>query len=171
MAAEVKSSEWVDPATGQKFNINLQAGKDSSEKGRFIAAQQMSDGGYGLAGVVESIGDWRGNYPATWYLEFQGTAGSADNDVIYQSGDVSMYNHHAITVSGVDNADVYGAVDGTNYVLVSVELTDDVTTGGGVKVVTIPPGKTGIVRGKYKKIRVLQDGATTANCIGAHSVE
>ena len=108
--------------------------------------------------------------PATWYLEWTGTAGAADNAVIYTSSDVSMYNYHTVTVSGTSPADVYVSVDGTTYDLMSVELTDDVTTGGGVKVVTIPTGKTGFFTGKFKNVRVIEDGATDSNAVGAHGV-
>ena len=124
------------------------------------AAHSRLDGGF----------DSRGNYPETWYLEWSGTAGAADNAVIYTSGDVSMYNYHTITVSGTSPSDVYVSVDGTTYDLMAVHLTDDVTTGGGVKVVTIPTGKTGFFHGKYKNVRVIEDGATDSNAIGAHSV-
>jgi len=45
-----------------------------------------------------------------------------------------------------------------------------VTTGGGVKVLSIPTGKVGVLHGKFRGIRVLQDGTTNANATGAHSV-
>ena len=111
-----------------------------------------------------------GNYPSTLYLEWAGTAGSNDNDVIYTSGDVSMYNYHAITVSGTNSADVYVSVDGTTYDVMSVQLTSDVTTGGGIRVITIPTGSTGYFTGKFKNVRVIQDGPTDSDAVGAHSV-
>jgi len=109
--------------------------------------------------------------PETWYLPWTGTNGAADNAVIYTSPDVSMYNYHTIKVSGTNSADVQVTLDGTNWTTaVAVELADNVTTGGGVKVLSIPTGKVGVLRGKFRGIRVLQDGTTNANATGAHSV-
>lgn len=111
------------------------------------------------------------------YLEWSGAAGSNDNDVIYTSPDVSGYNYHTVTVSGTDSADVYVSVDGVTYDLMSVSLTDDAYDGettaeavqhNAARVVTIPTGKTGYFEGKYKRVRVIQDGATDSDAIGAH---
>jgi len=132
-----------------------------------FSALQSDDAGAAKIKVNASI---YGNYPATWYLAWTGTAGAADNAVIYTSPDVSMYNYHTITVSGTSPADVYVSHDGTTYDLMAVTLTDDVTTGGGIKVVTIPTGKTGFFHGKFKYVRVIEDGATDSNALGAHSV-
>ena len=109
--------------------------------------------------------------PETWYLPWTGTNGAADNAVIYTSPNVSRYNYHTIKVSGTNSADVQVTLDGTNWTTaVAVELADNVTTGGGVKVLSIPTGKVGVLRGKFRGIRVLQDGTTNANATGAHSV-
>jgi hypothetical protein len=120
--------------------------------------------------VSESQADWRGNYPNTWYLPWSGTAGAADNAVIYQIDDASMYNYHTFTASGTSGCDVEVSHDGTTWNVIAVQLTSDVTTGGGIKVITIPTGSTAFLHGKFKHIRVLEDGATDANCVGAHSV-
>ena len=109
-------------------------------------------------------------FPQQQYLAWSGTAGAADNAVIYTSVDVSAYNFHTFTVSGTNSADVYVSHDGTTYDVISVRLTDDVTTGGGVNVITIPTGKSAFLFGKWKYIQVLQDGATDSNCVGAHGV-
>ena len=102
------------------------------------------------------------------YFEWAGTAGAADNALIYTSGDVSGFNYHTISVTGTDAADVEVTLDGTTWNLVSTLLADDVTTGGGVKVITIPTTKLGILHGQFKQIRVRQDGATDADAFGAH---
>jgi len=104
------------------------------------------------------------------YIEWTGTAGAADNALIYTSTDISRYNFHTIAVTGTDAADVEVTVDGTNWNLVSTYLADDVTTGGGVKVITIPTAKLAILNGQFKQIRVRQDGATDANAFGTHGI-
>jgi hypothetical protein len=130
------------------------------------AEGQVTDG----AIHVREASSIYGNYPATWYLAWTGTAGAADNAVIYTSPDVSMYNYHTFTASGTSGCDVEVSHDGTTWDVVAVTLTDDVTTGGGIKVITIPTGKSAFLPGKWKYIRVLEDGPTDANCLGAHSV-
>jgi hypothetical protein len=102
------------------------------------------------------------------YSEWAGTAGAADNALIYTSGNVSEFNYHTISVTGTDAADVEVTVDGSTWNIVSTLLADDVTTGGGVKVITIPTGKLGILHGQFKQIRVRQDGATDADAFGSH---
>lgn len=104
------------------------------------------------------------------YLEWAGAAGSNDNDLIYTSGDVSRFNYHTIAVTGTDAADVEVTVDGTTWHVVATLLADDVVTGGGIAVITVPTGKLGVLRGKFKQIRVRQDGATDADAFGAHGI-
>ena len=114
------------------------------------------------------------SFPAQWFVQVDGAVGTNDNDTIYESGDVSMYNYHVIEnmSAGAGSCDVFISLDGTNYTgsAAAVELIDDVTTGGGVKVITIPQNKTGILRGKFNKIKVLQDGATAADARIVHGV-
>jgi len=115
-------------------------------------------------------------WPSTWQLDFTSVAGTADNSVLYTSSDVSEYNYHIIENESGIACDVYASSDGTNYstAAISVLLADDVTTGGGVKVITIPDNKVGILRGKFKKIKILQDGAgtSTAGTVrGFHGVD
>ena len=123
--------------------------------------------------VSESQADWRGNYPATWYLEWTGTAGAANNAVVYQNDDVSMYNYHTFTVSGTNRCDIEVSHDGTTWDVIHVKQTDSVATLNDADYLLLPyvlTGKTGFIYGKFKHIRVLQDGVTDANCVGAHSV-
>ena len=123
------------------------------------------------AGSVWTYGNW----PQYVTLAADFTAGAADNAVLYTSGDVSTYNVHMIEnlAASTNNMDVFGSLDGTNFNVtpLAVELMDDVTTGGGVKVVAIAPGKIGILRGKYKAIKVQQAGATDADGRILHGVE
>jgi len=126
----------------------------------------------GALDVNMKAGTWTyGNYPTTWYLDWAGTAGASDNDVIYTSSDVSVYNYHIFHVTGTDAADVEISADGSVWSsAVAVSLLDDVTMGGEISVISIPTGKIGVLKGKFKKIRIKQNGATDANAFGAHSV-
>ena len=88
---------------------------------------------------------------------------TADNTVIYTSGEIWAYNCHYIeNTSATDPCDVYVSFDGTNYcaAAVAAEKLNDVTTGGGVKVITIPKGTIGRIVGRFVKLKVLKDGAT-----------
>jgi len=116
-----------------------------------------------------TVSDYRGLYPASYYQDFTGAAGTNDNDVVYTSGDVSSYNQHVIEATA-GTVDIQVSVDGTNWntTPAAVLLHDDVTTGGGVLSASIASGKVGILKGKYKKIRLLQNGATASNARGAH---
>lgn len=123
------------------------------------------------AGSVWAYGNW----PATWWLAWTGGAGAADNTVIYTSPDVSAYNYHIIENTSGETMDIFVSVDGTNFTTAAaaVELIDDVTTGGGVKSITIPTTKTAILKGKFSKIRVDQNGAgvpAAGEVRGAHGV-
>lgn len=103
-------------------------------------------------------------FKATPYINNSATGGAqTDNTIVYTSSDISIYNQHVIeNTSATDPVDVYVSLDGTNYLALaaSVSLHDDVTTGGGIKVVTIPAGKAGILEGVYSTIQVLKDGIT-----------
>ena len=103
------------------------------------------------------------------YSAWAGTAGAADNAVIYTSGDISKFNYHTIAVTGTSPSDVEVTIDGTTWHVASVTLIDNVTTGGGIQVITIPTGKMGYIRGKFKQLRVIEDGATDSDAFGAHS--
>lgn len=145
--------------------------EDSADPGRLSMYQKGTDG----AAHNRLASSVYGNDPATWYLEWSGAAGTADNDVIYTSPDVSAYNYHIIENTSGETMDIFVSVDGTNFTTAaaSVELIDDVTTGGGVKSITIPTVKTAILKGKFKKIRVDQNGAGTpaaGEVRGAHGV-
>lgn len=117
---------------------------------------------------VEIQGDYRGLYPESWYLEWVGAAGAADNAVIYQSPDVSAYNVHYVEATA-GTIDVDASLDGTNWIaaIAGVSL---ITTTPATRVVEAASGVCLEVRGKFKAIRVLQKGATASNARGAHGV-
>ena len=103
-------------------------------------------------------------------------AGAADNAVLYTSPDVSKFNYHIIDNRSGESVDVWVSIDGTNYsqTAASVRLIDDVTTGDGINVIDIATTKTGILRGKFRNVRILQKGAgnpAAGEIVIAHGVE
>ena len=114
-----------------------------------------------------------GNWPSTVVSQVEFTAGAADNAILYTSADISMYNYHIIENTDTSvPLDIYVSIDGTNFnpTAATVELLDDVTTGGGIKVVSIPTLKIGVLKGKFAKIRCLQVGAGTCDGRILHGV-
>lgn len=136
--------------------------------------QTASGGAASVATSSDSVTAY-GNYPTTDRLDIVLTTNvsTSDNTVLYTSNDVSMYNYHVIECTA-GTVDVFVSVDGTNFLSVaaSVELINDVTTGGGIKSIDIATADgAGILRGKFRKIRVLQKGTTASNIRGFHGVE
>ena len=112
--------------------------------------------------------DYRGLYPEAYYLEFVGIAGVSDNDVIYTSPDVSGYNvHYVQATAGTIDIDV--TLDGTNWIA-AVAAVSLITTTPATRVVEAASGVCLELKGKFKRIRVLQKGATASNARGAHGV-
>ena len=123
--------------------------------------------------VAESQADWRGNYPNTWYLEAVNIAGAANDDVIYTSGDVSMYNEHTIQNESGGNISVQVSVDGTNW---STDIGVWRPQNVADELLDTPLADThlGVIKGKYKAIRILQSfvGSIAADTVYiAHSVK
>ena len=119
-------------------------------------------------GYIGIGADYRGPYPESWYLEFTGVAGVNDNDVVYTSPDVSAYSYHLIEcTAGTIDVDV--SVNGTNWIA-AVAGVSLVTTTPGTRVIEAASGVCLEIRGKFKRIRVLQKGATASNARGAHGV-
>lgn len=94
-------------------------------------------------------------------------AGVSDNDLCYTSGDVSDF---AVTVieAVTGTVDLEVTLDGTywNTTPPAVLLHD--ATASGTYSTTIAAGKIGILKGRYKGVRVRQNGATAATIRGAH---
>ena len=136
-------------------------GKNSSGRWVPMGATTAADGSPATPVVSESTADWRGNYPNTLY-----EAGSAaettqaDEAEIYESGDVSMFNHHIIVnTMATDDCTVQISLDGTNW-------TGDVVITGVAATPLIASGELGIIASPYNKafkIRVLKEGATAEN--------
>jgi hypothetical protein len=123
-------------------------------------------GGAAKSHVASGI-DSRGNYPATWFLEWTGVASAVVATPVYTSGDVSMYNTH--TFEAVTNtAKVEAQVSsGGTWLAVTVKVD-------GVESATIAAGKVGILigndKGKYYAVRMKPNAAASTNGFGAHSV-
>lgn len=114
--------------------------------------------------------DYRGLYPESWRLDFVGAAGVNDNDIVYTSPDVSMYNEHYIE-STAGTVDVEICVDGTNFNTATppvMLMTDQ--TAVGTYAATVAVNKIGILKMKCKYIRIRQNGASAANARGSHVV-
>lgn len=104
-----------------------------------------------------------GNYPATWFLGWEGVVSAVVATPIYTSGDVSVYNNHtfeAVTATAKVEAQVTSA--GT-WLAVSV-LVD------GVESATIAAGSVGVLKGKYYAVRMKPNAATSTNGFGSHGV-
>lgn len=87
-------------------------------------------------------------------------SGSSDNDVLFTTGDMTRYS--ACTVMSTTGAvDVFVSVDGTNFSTAALSLQDFGATTNDPVVVTVA-GRVYGFAGKYRTIRVLQNGATAA---------
>jgi len=100
-----------------------------------------------------------------------GSTTDGDNGVTYTSGDVSRFNYHAVEAITVAQ-DVYVSLDGTNFIATPVYLDDMNQASKDVVFNAIPAGEFGVIRGKFKAIKVLQAGAGAASsCRVLHGVE
>lgn len=100
------------------------------------------------SGAVEDVGT---------HVRYSGT-GTSDNDVLFTTGDVSRYD--ACVLMSTDGVvDVFVSLDGTNYSTAPLSLQDFGASTTDPVLVTIADRVYGFV-GKYRKIRVLQNGAT-----------
>jgi hypothetical protein len=85
---------------------------------------------------------------------------TADNDVPITTGDISQYDTFMVH-SSAGAVDAFGSLDGTTYATAPLSLQDmgAVTTD---PVIVTAAGRIYGFRGKFRKIRVLQNGATGA---------
>lgn len=127
---------------------------------------QVADNGSGYTSVQA---DYRGVYPASYYLNATGTAGTNDNDVVYTSNDITTYNTHYVEcTAGTIDVDV--SLDGTNYIA-AVAGVSLVTTTPATRAIDAASGVCLRIEGKFKKLRVNQKGATASNARIAHTWE
>lgn len=119
--------------------------------------------------VAEISNGWGyGNWPNTLYVDAAGSAGTNDDDVVYTANDVSMYNTHYVEcTAGTIDVDV--SIDGTNWIA-AVVGRNIVTTGVFTQVNEAASGVCLEIKGKFRKLRVNQKGATASNARIAHTV-
>lgn len=99
-----------------------------------------------------------GNRNATEY--YTGT-GANDNDVLFTTA--SVENHSLFTLmSSAGAVDVVVSLDGTNFSSVALAMEDQGATANGTYAVVTVAGRVYKWQGKYRQIRVLQNGATAA---------
>lgn len=97
------------------------------------------------------------------FMLYTGGTGVSDNDVVVQTDDVSAYNTFMImTTAGA--VDAFPSLDGTNYATAGVSLTDMGATTSDPVVVTAA-NRLYRFRGTFKKIKVMQNGATAATAV------
>jgi hypothetical protein len=81
-----------------------------------------------------------------------------DDEVTIQTGNVSGFDTFMV-MSGTGAVDVYPSLDGTNYATSALSLQDMGATTTDPVVVTAA-GRIYGFRGKYQKVRIVQNGAT-----------
>lgn len=140
---------------------------------RFADGFKKLFAGIGITNDALNVSIQGRSFPEQWYVQADGAVGTNDEDTIYESGDVSMYNCHIIEnmSAGAGALEVLVSIDGTNYssTPVGVEIMSNATDA--LKDVSVAQNEVGILRGKFAKILVRQNGATAADARVAHGVE
>lgn len=102
------------------------------------------------------------------FAQFTGT-GANDNDVLFTTNDVSRFDAFTL-MSTAGAVDVLTSLDGTTFATAALSLSDHGATTSDPVVVTAAL-RVYQFRGKFKKVRVLQNGGTAAtaflNCWNA----
>lgn len=91
------------------------------------------------------------------HTKYTGT-GTNDDDVVIQTNSVDQFDAFMLT-STAGAMDVFVSLDGTNYATAALSLQDFGATTSDPVIVTAAGQVYGFV-GKFKAIRVLQNGAT-----------
>lgn len=86
-----------------------------------------------------------------------------DNEVVIQTGDVSRWNTFMV-MSLTGAVDVFVSLDGTNYATAALSLVDQGAADAAPVLVTAALRCYGF-RGIFRKIRVLQNGATGVSAV------
>jgi len=101
-------------------------------------------------------------------ITLEGTIGTNDNDVVYLSEEnISRYDYHIVQcIAGTVEIDA--TVDGTNWVL-AISGRDVRGTALATYVREVASGGAMEIPGRYKRVRVLQKGATASNAVVSHA--
>ena len=87
--------------------------------------------------------------------------GANDNDTVIETGDVSRFKGFKL-MSTTGAVDVLVSLDGTNY-STSAHSLDDLTDELNTPVLVTVAGKVYEFLGHYRKIKILQNGATATD--------
>lgn len=165
----------TNPVTGVEFVVNSGANQGTYEyKGGTLDWVQTHDATGAALVSPNNSSSWI--WPNLLYPNGPASGLTQTiNALVYESANVTPYGCHKIhNTSATDPVAVYVSLNGTDYATLpaAVTLHDDVTTGGGLMVVSIPAGKVGILKGVYNKIKVLKAAGTveTPSIRYAHSV-
>lgn len=93
-------------------------------------------------------------------VNFTCTASVNDNDVICSIIDDALHYDTWVLGSTAGAMDVEVSLDGTNYLATVIALLDMTSTTPATMVVVTTAGKPAAFRGKFRAIRVRQNGAT-----------
>jgi len=112
-------------------------------------------------------------YSSEQFEEFTGTSRTGDNDIVYQSADISMYNLTTCQVDGAGALTVQVKTSSTSdwspdiyfYSMIAIEA------GGGFDPVTsaTTDGAVFFVPGRFYQIQILCNGTTAVSCWGNHA--
>lgn len=91
---------------------------------------------------------------------FTGT-GVSDNDVLFTTGNVEKHSMFTL-VSATGAVDVFVSVDGTNFTTAALAMEDAGSTAMTTYVVVTAALRVYKFEGKFRLIRVLQNGGTAA---------
>lgn len=94
---------------------------------------------------------------SSYHTKYTGT-GTNDNDVVIQTSSVDQFDAFML-VSTAGAMDVFVSLDGTNYATAALSLQDFGASTTDPVIVTAAGRVYGFV-GKFKTLRVLQNGAT-----------
>lgn len=87
-------------------------------------------------------------------------ATTADNEVVFTlTGNAQDIDTWQLG-SSAGAMDVFGSGDGTNFLATAIALTDLTATAPATRVIETAAGKHYSFSGRYKKIQILQKGAT-----------
>lgn len=100
------------------------------------------------------------------YVWKSGKAGTNDNDVVYISGEIGDFTRHYIEATA-GTVDVDVTLDGTNWIQ-GVAGRDVTGTTATTLAVTAASGTMLEIIGRFRGLRVLQNGATASNARVAH---